>query len=300
MNLKMLLAILFVLFAISLLLFYWFISYGNIDFGTKSRNNNFTSVSGNEMQFYPNMRFPSNQISYKISECNLQKENEMEHAFEIMENLTSLKFSPVLNNEEISVTCEEKTRYDNGLFIAGEGGPTNITNAGELNVIMKGDILLLRESHCPNPNVELHELFHVLGFEHSTNPGNIMYNITDCEQSISKDMINLIKELYAIPNYPDLVFENVSAKMNGKFLDATMTVRNDGLGDANSGKIIIYANDKYVKEFGLEPLKIGYGRMIAVEHLFISQFSTNKLDFVIEADFNEINKENNKMTLEID
>lgn len=299
MNLKILLAFLFVLLAVSLLFSYWFIPYGKIDFGTKSGSNNF-SVNNSEMQFYPNMRFPSSEISYRISGCALQKEDEMESAFNIIQGLTVLKFNSVSENEEIFVTCQNKQVTDEaGLFIAGEGGPTNISKAGELNVITKGEILLIRDSKCTKPNIAIHELLHVLGFEHSTNPNNIMYNITNCEQTVSNDIISLINDLYALPSYPDLIFEDVSAMMNGKFLDAVLTVRNAGLDDASSAKIIIYADDKVVKEIDLEPLKVGYGRLITIEHLFVSQINVDRLDFVIQSDFDEINKENNKVTLEI-
>ncbi len=299
MNLKLLLAFLFVLLASSLLFLYWFVPYGKLDFGAKSGDNNF-SITGSDMQFYPNMRFPSSEISYKISGCSLQKEDDMERAFDIIHGLTVLKFSPVPDGEEILVTCQDKQVTDEkGLFIAGEGGPTNISKAGALSVITKGEILLIRDSKCEKPNVAIHELLHVLGFEHSSNENNIMYNITSCEQTISDDIINLINELYAVSSYSDLSFEDVSAQMNGKYLNAVMTVRNAGLVDSTNAKIIIYADNKIVKEINLEPLKVGYGRLITIEQLFVPQVNVNRLDFVIQSDFAEINKENNNMTLEV-
>ena len=56
-----------------------------------------------------------------------------------------------------------------GKFIAGEGGPTNITVSGKYNVITHGSILLIRESRCSIPTIAIHELLHVLGFKHSNN-----------------------------------------------------------------------------------------------------------------------------------
>ncbi|MCX6746524.1 MAG: matrixin family metalloprotease [Candidatus Pacearchaeota archaeon] len=301
MGLKIIIVFLFVLLVFFLLSFYLLVPFERIDFGTKSWENNFSLVSENtSMQFYSNMRFPTNEISYKISDCPLPKENEMESAFNRIQELTILNFYPVSDNEEISITCQNKNKIDaGGLFIAGEGGPVNITVAGDLNVIKKGEILLIRESNCERPNIAIHELLHVLGFEHSDNSNNIMYSITECDQTISDDIIELINKLYSIPSNPDLVFEEVSAEMNGRFLDTTITVRNNGLVDSEYARIMIYADDKNVKEIDLEPLEVGEGKMITITHLWIPQISVNKLDFIIETTFEEINKENNKMTLEI-
>lgn len=285
----------------SLFFLYLLIPFEKINFGTKSWENNFSLISENtSMQFYPNIRFPTKEISYRISDCPLQKEDEMESAFSIIQELTVLNFYPVSDEEEISITCQEKNKIDEGgLFIAGEGGPTNITVAGEFNVVQRGEILLIRESNCEKPNIAIHEILHVLGFDHSDNPNNVMYSITKCEQTISEDIINLINKLYSIPSYPDLIFEEISAEMNGKFLDTTMTIRNNGLVDSDYANIIIYADDKNVKEIELEPLRVGEGKIITITHLLIPQINVNKLDFLIETTFEEIKKENNKMTLQI-
>lgn len=299
MNFKLILTFIFVLIVILLMIFY-FIPFGAINFVAKSGNYNFSVIqTGNQMQFYPNMRFPDSEISYKISDCPLQKENDMEFAFEIMENLTPLKFYSAVNNEEISIGCDERNHFNGGLFIAGEGGPTNISKAGEFYVILNGEILLIRKSDCPKPNVALHELLHVLGFEHSTNQENIMYNITNCDQIIGEDMIQLIKKLYSVPSYPDLAFENVSAVMSGRFIDIDMTVMNIGLNNAGKSQIIIYADGNIIKEADLEPIGIGRGRIISMKNIWVSQININELDLIVKTDFDEINKENNKIKLEI-
>ena len=192
-----------------------------------------------------------------------------------------------------------RNKVEGDLFIAGEGGPTNITQAGEFSVISHGQILLIRESKCKDPNIALHELLHVLGFKHSSNPNNIMYNISKCDQVIGDDIVGLINRLYAYPSYPDLVFENVSAQMKGKFLDVNISVRNNGLKDADVAKIIIYADGKKIKEVELEPLQIGYGRMMVLGNIWIPQIIVNELEFYIDYNGNELEKENNRIKLEI-
>jgi len=297
MRLRIIFSLIFTLIISFLLFFYWFVPFEKIEF-TTTGNSNFSIVEESKMQFYPNMRFPESRISYRISDCSLKKENDMEYAFDIIENLTVLKFYPVDNNEEIFVTCEDRRRMENGLFIAGEGGPTNVT-LGDFSVILNGEILLIKQSDCSKPNVAMHELFHVLGFNHSTNKENIMYSITKCDQIIGEDMINLINELYSYPSYPDLTFTNVSAIINGKFLDVNMTIINSGLNDAAESKVFIYAGNTSIKEIPLEEIGIGYGRSVFIGHLWVPKININEISLDIVYNPNEINKENNKIKLEI-
>ena len=288
------------IFLVLLLFFYWVFPLGTIDFGTaSSRNSNFSLNSyGNEsMQFYENMRYPSQDISYRIQGCTLQKKDEMEKSFEIIENLTILNFYPAAGNEEISVTCDSRTKFEGDLFIAGEGGPINITRAGYFNVIQRGAITLIRESKCENPNIGIHELLHALGFDHSENPNNIMYPVSKCSQTIGQDTIDMMNFLYSFQSLPDLAFENVSATMSGRYLDLNFTIRNQGLKDSPGGTVEIYADGEIVKEIESEPLEIGHGRRISINNIFILQKSIDELRFSIKTDFEELDKGNNEAIL---
>ncbi len=299
MNWKSFFSIIFLLIVIVLLILYWFVPLNSSDFFVKTKETNFTLDNNSNMQFYPNMRFPESEISYKIDDCTLQKKQDMERAFEIIENLTILNFYPVNSNEEISVSCSSTNKIEEGMFIAGEGGPTNITQGDNFNVIFHGSILLIRDSKCSTPNVAIHELFHVLGFNHSENPNNIMYYVSKCRQEIGSDMVDLINNLYAFPSYADLVFENVSATLEGRYLDANFTIRNYGLKNSDSIKVKIYADGKKIKEVDIKPVNIGYGISISLVNVFIMQLNVDELEFRIESDFPELDKENNNVFLEI-
>ena len=299
MNWKAISGFIFLLIVVSLLVVYWFIPLDSSEFFVKNRETNFSLGGGSDMQFYPNMRFPESRISYKIYDCPLQKQDDMKRGFAIVENLTILDFYPVISNEEISITCSSENRMEEGMFIAGEGGPTNITQGGNFNVIFHGTILLIKDSKCANPNVAMHELFHVLGFNHSDNKNNLMYYVSKCYQEISDDMVELINELYSIPSYADLSFENVSAIMNGKYLNTNFTVRNYGLKDSTSSQVKIYADGKNIKTVDLKSVDIGYGRSISLQNVFVTQLSVDELEFIIETSFPELDKENNKIILEI-
>jgi len=287
-----------VILLVSLTIVY-FAPLNTIDFGVKSGDYNFSVIQENEsLQFYPNMRLSSSAISYRISNCPLQKQDDMKYAFRAVEAVTPLAFYPVISNEEVYVTCQDENIINEGLFIAGEGGPTRIIVAGEFNIITHGDILLIRESVCQNPNVAIHELFHVLGFGHSTNPENIMYKISGCDQIIGQDMIQEINRIYSVPSLPDLAFGNVSATISGRFLKINITVRNIGLNDASNSTVTIYAKGNVVKEFDLSSIPLGNG-IITTGNMFIPQMNIKELELVINNNFNEISKDNNKIKLEI-
>jgi len=287
-----------IFFIISIFI-YWFLPFEEIQFGVnKNPNFNIGNIS-TKMQFYKNMRFPDSKISYKIDKnCTLKKKSEMIKGFNYLDNLTLLEFYPVLKSEEIGVNCNEKSKTSkSGLFIAGEGGPTKITSGKNFNIIFKGNILLLRESSCERPNIEIHELLHALGFDHSKNKNNIMYPVTKCSQTIGKDLLNKIKKLYSFPSYPDLKIENVSAEISGRYLQINISVRNIGLSDSKKGELIIYGDKEILKKFDFKKIKVGYGLNIKLENIWVSKRKIEKLKVSIETKNKELSLINNQITL---
>lgn len=300
MGWKIFLGFIFFLIICIFLISYLIVPFKTIEFGVQSENSNFSlNNKSNNMQFYSNMRYPNSRISYQIYDCPLQKKNDMETAFNIIANETIVDFYSVDSDEQISVNCYSGIKMEEGLFIAGEGGPTNITPAGNFNVILHGSILLIRDSKCDTPNIAIHELLHTFGFNHSENLNNIMYPISKCGQTIGKDIPELINELYSTQSYADLVFENVSAIMKGRYLNVNMSIRNNGLKNSESVKVIIYADEKVVKEIDLDSLEIGYGRKINLENVLVPQINIEELEFFIDSDFNELEKNNNRIILKI-
>ena len=297
------LGLLFAIFASSLLFLYWFTPFNDVEFITKPEfrgNYNFSVNETDVAQFYENSRYPSERISYRIDGiCNLQRKADMEWAFEIIENLTFLDFYPVITHEEIFATCENKIRTNERFFVAGEGGPMNITKTKNFNVILNGGILLLRESECERPNVAIHELLHALGFDHSQNPNNIMYNISKCSQTIGDDLIEMVNKLYSVESKSDLSLENASASISGRYLNVNATIRNNGLKMSKEAKMIIYANEKLQKEVDVEQIQIGYGVTFTFKNIFISDYSIKEVKVAINSSDEEINWADNKVVLEI-
>ena len=126
-----------------------------------------------------------------------------------------------------------------------------------------------------------------------------MYNISKCSQEIGEDTIRLIDELYSTPSYFDLSFEDISAVMHGRYLDLNVSIMNKGLKDSKESTIIVYADKKIIKEIDLDSMKIGSGRLITLSNIWVSKISIKELELFINSSFNEIEKENNKIILEI-
>lgn len=301
MGIKSVVAFAFVVVFVLLFFSYWFIPSGYSEFQFYGeRNSNFTLSSLDSLaQFYPNMRFPDKNISYRIDSCNLKRTNDAQDAFEILKEKTILDFYPVQSNEEITITCDDAQKVEGRLVIAGEGGPTRVIETSNYNVIQKGSVLILKDSDCPNPNVVIHEVLHVLGFNHSENSNNIMYPVSKCSQEIGDDTLNLINELYSVDSLPDLLVDNSSASMKGRFLNMEISVRNDGLVESQKSKLIVYVDGTSVKDFELDSIDIGYGRIVTFENIFVSKFSVEEIEIEIVYDFEELNKNNNKIKLNV-
>lgn len=281
---------------------YFFFPYGTINFENGlnfNGNSNFSSNSNESVQFYPNMRFPTKEISYQIKNCSVKKKNDMESSFSFLSNKTVLKFYSTEENEEITVNCDNKNKLDGIFFIAGEGGPTNITQTEKFNVITHGDLLLLKESKCSNPNIGIHELLHVLGFDHSQNPDNLMYYLSSCDQTIGEDIIETINKLYSTPAYFDLEIKNLSGNLSGRYLNLEATIKNNGLIKSSNSTLFVYIDEKLLKSIEIDEISIGAGKKISFTSMWVLNRNINEIKFIIESNSNELDKENNIAILKI-
>ncbi len=301
MDLKGLLMSLFALFIISLLVLYWIFPFGKTVFKTDTNPEfNLGNIS-TQMQFYKNMRFPTTNVSYRIeNNCSLEKKNEMTDAFNYLQNLTILKFYNVDSGEDVTVSCDNEvipSDSGKGFFVAGEGGPTKVIPGDNFYTILQGKILLLKSSKCERPNIEIHELLHVLGFDHSKNPDNIMYPISDCSQTIGNEIPSKINNLYSFPSYPDLKLGNVSATIEGRYLNINLTIENIGLSNSTGEKILIYGDNDLLKEKDFEALGIGERLSIQFTNIFVSKIKIEELNVSVETNGSELSLKNNQISL---
>ncbi len=114
-----------------------------------------------------------------ISTCQDHIKERVKGAFDIVKNETSgaVYFVEVDYDEDIIIRCSNKIQTDGraavGISTAGEGGPTLIQG----NKILEGELNFYPYRNCGTfPDVELHEIMHVLGFGHNNSSRlNLMY-----------------------------------------------------------------------------------------------------------------------------
>ncbi len=275
----------------------------DVSFGTGN-------LSYNVKQFYPNMKFNHNRISYNIEEaCEENKKTRMTEAFRLLhEQVPEIEFYPSsLENPDIRIMCTKKVEGTTGrnFFVAGEGGAEQIIQTKRYNVITRGIVLLYGNPHgsleCSWPNVELHELMHVLGFEHSKDENSLMYPyLESCEQKLDEAIVNDLKELYTQENLPDLYFESVEAIKHGRYLDFNATIKNAGVIEARNIDLAVFDDNKKGGSFPLDNIDFGAGITFSVSNAQLNNRYSKVVKIVLDPDnlVNELDEKNNIAILE--
>jgi len=254
-------------------------------------------------QFYPNMKFNHNEITYKIGKtCSEEKRQRMLEAFQELEKKVGIiSFSPS-NEPDIQVSCTERIEHsiDKDFFVAGEGGAKQIIKTGKYNVITEGIILLYGNPHnakeCDWPNVELHELLHVFGFDHSQDKNSIMYQyLESCNQKLDESIISDLRELYSRENLADMFFNNVYAVKKGPYLDFNVTVKNSGVIRADSVILTVLDEGEKVEDFELRDIPFGASVVFSVKNLKLKSRASDSIQLYIDYEdkINELDEDNN-------
>jgi len=257
---------------------------------------------GETPMFAENIRFSKNEVSYYIDDsCPISRTLKMGEAFNIIEgSVNGLSFSEVIdrNSAEVYVGCsDEEIEVDTNLFAVGEGGPTKVIKVGKFNLIEEGRIHLYKDSKCDYPVTEVHELLHVLGFDHSENPNSILYDTYSCDQRITPDIIKILNELYSIEPLPDLKIKNLEVVKKGRYLDFNVTIVNEGMSDVGVVELVLLSEEKEISNFLLNDIYKGYARTLTVQNLRMFSSNINVIDFYIDYSnkISEIDEGNNQV-----
>jgi len=254
-------------------------------------------------QFYDNMRFTDKIIGYKIAnECGSEKVSEIEEAFGILESRTVLDFRRDSLIPEITIFCSDiaPEPENEGYFVAGEGGPTEVINTTLYGIILSGKVSFFREDKCDEPKVAIHEILHVLGFDHNDNPDSILFPTLDCDQTIDDSIIADINSLYSVESLADLKVIDIDVAKSGRYLNFEISVLNQGLQDVDGVSLRVYSNDKFIKEFDLGEIDIGVTKFLEVTNLNLGIFAkSDTVIFVVDEEnqIDEIFENNNQVEL---
>jgi hypothetical protein len=249
----------------------------------------------NGTQFYANMRYAERKISYSVSKsCDAQRILDANRAFLAIDERTIIDFIKVERDGDINILCSNVAPEpdEEGHFVAGEGGPSEIINTSNFAVIFSGKVSLYRENECERPNVAIHEILHALGFDHNSNPSSVMYPVTECNQEIDNYIVDEINRLYSIESAVDLVVEKVRATKSGRFLNFEVNVGNFGLKDSLNSSLLIIVKGEKIKEYSLDRIDIGTRKVLEVENLRIPR-GAEVVEFNIRTKERELNYDNN-------
>ena len=251
--------------------------------------------------FGENLRFNHNLISYSIDEgCDSERRGDMRSAFNIFSSKVKIvSFYEVEADGDIMIGCSnEFIELSDRLFAAGEGGPSRIINTSGFKLIEEGKVILYNGRDCDYPFVALHGVVHVVGFDHSADPNNIMFNVSDCGQRMSDDMIELMVQLYSIEALADARISNLDAVLHGAYLDFNISVLNEGLVDIDGFDLDIVADGDVVESLDLGRLEVGFGRTLKVQNMRVG-WGVEEVGFVLDPSdkVRELNEGNNAVIL---
>jgi len=252
--------------------------------------------------FSENLRFNHNRISYHIeADCAGPRREAMIEAFALFAGkMKVISFYEDGDDSDIYVGCsDDYIPIGERLFAAGEGGPSRIINTSVFKTIEEGKISLYDDPRCDYPIVEIHELGHVFGFDHSTDPNNVMYNVSNCNQRISNDMVELINDLYSIEPLAEASIKDAIAVKRGKYLDFNITVLNEGLIGIDDIDLTIIADGEVVKIMDIGEIDIGYGRTLRATNVVLPSRNVEVIDFIVDDanDVRELNEGNNEVQM---
>ncbi|MCS7106212.1 MAG: matrixin family metalloprotease [Candidatus Aenigmarchaeota archaeon] len=223
----------------------------------------------------------------------------MREALEIWENATNklIIFEEVENPEESDIIVNWVKTFEEGKRILGEGGPV-VRDTGLFNLTVRGEIYLrIQKVKCLEVITAMHEIGHVLGFDHSKNPEDIMYPIASCSQRITEAEVKTLEELYKIPPKPELYFLNASVNKPGKYLAMEFGVKNSGLINSFKSSVSLILDNRTVRSFDIPELQPGEALVVRVSNLIIPSFKIFQLLVDAQNHNDEIYEGNNLITL---
>ncbi|MEM4330685.1 MAG: matrixin family metalloprotease [Candidatus Pacearchaeota archaeon] len=296
--------LLILLFLIYFLVYFYDLNEENSLNASFSIYQNSSLQSNESIQFSKKMRFPTENISFYFDDyCDLSEKLKMKKAFKILEEETRILYffeASNLSSANIKIYCLNETKSAFNNSILGEGGPRKYLPLANFSLILEGEIFLYENKNslnCELPVVELHELLHVLGFNHIADKNSIMHNFSSCNQKLDKEIITYLKEVYSQKAKSDILLEKLSIQINGNYLNFSVRLINQGLLEGKNLSLKISGNDFFLYSYNFSNLSPGEGYSLEVENLFINIKNLKNLTFFVENKEEEYSFENNKIVI---
>jgi len=246
------------------------------------------------------------KIFIDASSCDSGTVNDLADAAAIWQNDTggTISFSIVNNSADaqVNVQCAKQlSREKEGHVIVETVGETRprVINTGLYNLTVDAEVAFLTRSfQCVQPIVHLHELGHVIGLAHDDDPKSIMYQYEKCDQKITPEIVDSVKQLYKDPPLSDLYLINVSASRKGRYASFNFSTFNQGLVDSPTTKVVIVDNsndiNNQIYSVDVQNLVPGSGWSFTISNVLIkTDFTTVSIVIDPKNEISELNKENN-------
>ena len=125
-----------------------------------------------------------------------------------------------------------------------------------------------------------------------------MFPVTNCKQTLDKEIVEEINKLYSPPSLADLAIEKIEANKTGRYLNFELMIGNSGLKKLNSATIEIIVEDEIIKTFTIGEVDIGAKRRLTVSNLRLPR-NADEIKFSAKTSEPEITKENNEAIIKI-
>ena len=110
-------------------------------------------------------------------------------------------------------------------------------------------------TNCVDLNRAIHELGHIIGFDHTTDPSDIMYPYESCARQITKKEIMTIESIYSMEPRPQLYLSGVSVLVDRGYANINFSVKNIGIIHTPKTEIFVYSDGKVAYKIELDILR---------------------------------------------
>jgi len=239
------------------------------------------------------------------STCPINRIKDINYATRIwsLETSNLVVFNEMKNKDEASLVINCISGYINqteeNVYIIGLAGIKSFYEVNNFSIITEAEILLSSTlADCVKPVRILHEIGHILGFNHTDDTSSIMYPEESCTQKFTPEIVDTIRELYKC-SLPDLYFSEAKATWSKEKLNLEIYISNRGTKISEPVDLSIETNNTLIYKGKLDPIPPGKILTIKVEDIKVRNKPEN-ISIIIDPYLNlqEIDKNNNIVSLQ--